>query len=262
MISTLNISDTVEICVLDKDHVKQYFRTKVEDIGSDNIFYTMVPTSSTGRPVLFGKGQIYEMYLRKGDGISMWYVKYITSTKEDNRISCQFQAVKGPVVTQRREFFRQPVSINIDFILLTENPEEGVESRKLPETGLEELFLQGRELKDIFTIALSQGLTYEKYDGRMVDISGGGCAFASNALIAVKSKILIAFTFRGKKFEFEALVLDRTKFTNNRTRWDYRYRVQWLNTRSRVVDDLVTLVFAEQREMMINNGTIAGNRFM
>lgn len=262
MISNLNISDTVEICIVDKDNVKQYYKTKIEDISLDNIFYTMVPTSSSGRPVLFNKGQIYDMYLRKGDGISMWRIKYITSTKDANRISCQFQAVSEPVVTQRREFFRQPVSLNINFILLTENPEEGVEERMLPGHSLEDLFLQGRELKDIYTLALSQGLTYEKFDGRMVDISGGGCAFVSNALISLQSKVLMSFTFRSKKFEFEGLILDRYKFTNNRTSWDYRYRVQWVNARSRVIDDLISLVFAEQREMLINNGTLSGDRFV
>ena len=262
MISALKISDTVEICVPDKDNEKRYFRTKIEDISLDDIFYTMVPTSSDGRLVMFSKGATYDMFLHRGDGVMMWKIKYVTTTREDNRLSCQFQAVSGPEVTQRREFYRQPVSIDSKFIVLEEKEESGVQLNITPGLSLEKMFLEGKKLNEIYTALISQDHALETYDGRIIDISGGGCAFVSNTLVGLQSKLLLSFTFRGTKFEIEGLVLDRMKFTNNRTNWDYRYRIQWINFKSRDADGLIRLVFAEQREMLINNGTLSGDRFV
>lgn len=243
MISSLRISDTVEICVTDKDSVKHAYKTKIEDISLNNIFYTMAPTDENGRIVAFAKGHKYDMYLQRAEGITMWTVEFLSSEKLENRVSCQFRAVNNPIVTQRREFFRQPVRLDFDFQMV---------STEIGENETETLVRQ--LIKEISFATV--------YNGRMIDLSGGGCAFNADLFMPLQGKIKMRFNFRGKDFEFEATILDRVRMSDTGARWDYRYRAKFENTKERVVDNLIRLVFEEQRESLINNGTLGGDRFV
>nr|WP_315024693.1 PilZ domain-containing protein [uncultured Aminipila sp.] len=229
MISNLNISDTVEICITDKELQKHYYRTKIQDIGLDNIFFTMIPSSETGRPVIFFKDQTYELYAKGKEGIILWIINYLGIEKMDNLSACKFQAITGPEVTQRREFFRQSVSVNLNFYIT------------LSDSGTD--------------------TSIERY-GRIVDLSGGGCAFICNDQMMLHSKLLIRFSFRGTDFEFHSEILDRIDFTKTRADWNYKYRVKWIDTNGKTVDNLIKLVFAQQREILINNASRGGDRFV
>ncbi len=228
MISNLNILDSVEICITDKELQKHYYKTKIQDIGFDNIFFTMIPSASTGRPVIFFKEQTYELYAKADDGILVWTIKYLGIENIENLKACKFQAIFGPEVTQRREFFRQPVSINLNYHV--------VESDSDINATLEQ-------------------------EGRIIDLSGGGCAFMTDQQISLHSKLLIEFVFREGNFEFMGEVLDRIDYKYTRANWNYKYRIKWINTRDRVIDNLVKLVFEQQREMLNNNNIRNGNRF-
>lgn len=229
MISNLNILDTVEICITDKELRKHYYKTKIQDIGLNNTFFTMIPSSETGRPVVFFKDQPYELYAKGTEGITLWVINYLGIEKLDNLPACKFQAIAGPQITQRREFFRQTVSINLNFYIKATD-------------------------EDIDT-------SVERH-GRIVDLSGGGCAFMCSDQITLHSRLLVRFSFRGTDFEFESEVLDRIDFTKTRADWDYKYRVKWVNTHDKVVDNLIRLVFAQQREILINNASRGGDRFV
>ena len=243
MISSLKISDTVELCVTDKDSVKHTYKTKIEDISLNNIFHTMAPTSETGRPVAFVKGHKYEMFLQREDGISMWMVEYIGSQRDGNLISCQFQAVKGPVVTQRREYFRQPVSLDCRFRVISIAP-------------------LGRD-DDVSIYHSISDISFEdNYEGRIIDLSGGGCAFNSNLFLPLQSKIKLSFTFRGSDFEFDTLILDRRNMADTGSRWEYKYRSKFEGAPTRTIDNLIKLVFEQQREDLINSGALSGDRFI
>ncbi|MFV0516123.1 MAG: flagellar brake protein [Aminipila sp.] len=228
MISNLNILDSVEICITDKMLHKHYYRTKVQDIGLNNVFYTMIPSSETGRPVMFFKEQVYELYSKGKSGILYWQIKYLGIEKIDNISSCKFQAIEGPTVTQRREFFRQSVSVNLDYYIADE----------------EGSFFES-----------------EKLTGRIIDLSGGGCAFMSSAQITLRSKMLTNFCFRGIVFEMYAEVLDRIDYSNTRADWDYKYRIRWINTPDKVIDHLIKLVFEQQKEMILASGDRGFDRF-
>ena len=100
------------------------------------------------------------------------------------------------------------------------------------------------------------------YNGRMIDISGGGCAFNSSVCIPLNASIKADFTFRGQHFEFETLILDRKSLVGTGAAWDYRYRAKFINISERVVDNLTKLVLDEQRDCLINNGTLNSRRFV
>ncbi|MBN7773795.1 flagellar brake protein [Clostridium aminobutyricum] len=217
MISSLHISDTVELCITDKMLQKSFYKTKIQDINLNNVFYTMVPTSETGRPVLFFKDQTYELYHKGSEGILLWRIVYLGSEKTDNIITLQFQAISGPEKTQRREYFRQPVSIPAEFDM---TDEEAKASQKT---------------------ALS---------GRIIDLSGGGCSMMSSTELKLQSGARIRFAFRGVTFEFDAIVLDRIDYTQTKSEWDYKYRMCWIDFIQGSRDHLVRLVFDQQREFL------------
>lgn len=220
MISNLNILDTVEICITDKQNEKHYYKTKIQDIGLDNTFFTMIPSSEVGRPVIFFKEQSYELYAKSDEGILVWKIKYLGIEKVENIQACKFQAISLPELTQRREFFRQPVSVDL------------------------KLFITKSESDIDPTL---------QYEGRIIDLSGGGCAFMCNAQILLHSEVLIRFVFREKEFEFSGEILDRIDFKETKANWDYKYRVKWVNAQDRIIDNLIKLVFEQQREMLNNN---------
>ncbi|MHC1724209.1 MAG: flagellar brake protein [Aminipila sp.] len=227
MISNLNILDTVEICITDKQLQKHYYKTKIQDIGLDNTFFTMIPSSETGRPVVFFKDQPYELYAKGTEGIILWVINYLGIEKLDNLPACKFQAIAGPQITQRREFFRQSVSINASFNV--------TQSESSIDTSI------------------------ERY-GKIVDLSGGGCAFMCNDQMMLRSNLLIKFSFRDTDFEFESEILDRIDFTKSRSDWSYKYRIKWIDPPVKTVDNLTRLVFAQQREILINNAFKTGDR--
>lgn len=229
MISSLNVLDTVEICVTSVDLRKSYYRTKIQDIGLNNTIYTMVPTSESGRPVLFFKDQTYELYAKNKNGIVAWKINYLGTEDVDNFPACKFQAIKGPEVTQRREYYRQPVSVPLEFFITQSG--EDIDPNLL-------------------------------YTGQIVDLSGGGCAFMSDANISLQSKILAKFDYRGTHFEFVGVILGRIDFKESRSDWDYKYRVSWINAKERVIDLLIKLVFDHQREMLAASGLRGGDRFV
>lgn len=229
MIATLNIFDSVEICVTDKYLQKNYYRTKIQDLGLNNIFYTMIPSSTSGRPVMFFKDQVYELYAKSAEGIILWEINYLGIEKIDGMSACKFKAIKGPIITQRREFFRQPVSVDVEFqITKSSTP---------------------FELTDL-------------YSGRIIDLSGGGCAFMCSHQISLHSTIVMNFSFRKTLFQFTGEVLDRSDFTNTRADWNYKYRVRWIETSEKAVDVLVKLVFEHQKELLAAAGYRMGDRFM
>lgn len=217
MISRLNISDTVELCITDKTLQKIFFKTKIQDISLNNIFYTMVPTSETGRPVLFFKDQTYELYFKCDEGILLWKVVYLGSERIDNIITLQFQAISGPEKTQRREFFRQSVSVNAEFNL---SAKDAIIDPNVCSSG------------------------------RIIDLSGGGCSMMAGILLKLQEEVRVKFIFRGVAFEFDAIVLDRIDYTQTRSDWDYKYRLCWVDFIQGSRDHLVRLVFDQQREFL------------
>ncbi len=219
MISELNISDTVEICITDKNEEKHYYRTKIEDIDLDNIFYTMVPTSEEGRPVAFFKGKEYDLCLKKEEGIWIWKVMYLGYDKQENHLSCKFKAVSLPRTTQRRDFYR----LNITMPILV---------KKIGDEG---------EPSD------------EECIGLFLDISGGGCAFISNNVLKLKEKILCNFEFRKNRFSFNGTILDKMNIKCINKNYDYKYRVKWENVNPKEEELLAKLVFIHQRELLTKN---------
>ncbi|QIB68356.1 hypothetical protein Ami103574_03065 [Aminipila butyrica] len=223
MDANFNILDTVEICVTDQKQQKTYYRTKVQDIGTEGTFSTMIPSSDTGRPVIFFKDRKYELYSKGSTGIVLWTVHYLGMGKVDNLPACKFQVVSGPEITQRREFFRQPVSIDFQYYLM-----------------------DNAENIDYQTV----------YKGRILDLSGGGCSFMCNESIMLRTQILSEFTFRHTPFTFQSEVLDRIDYTDTRADWDYKYRVRWTNANPKTIEALIQLVFAQQRELIVFNNSM------
>lgn len=241
MISDLNILDTVEICITDKDLRKHYYKTKIQDISLNNTFFTMIPTSTTGRPVMFFKNQPYELFAKSKDGILLWTINFLGMEKIDNIPACKFQAQSKPQFTQRREFFRQPVSIDSIFYIPDNNTKENSEDNNI------------KNVKDDSTI---------KHYGRIIDLSGGGCAFMCNDQLILRSKIFTTFSFRGKDFEFNCEILDRIDYTNTRSDWSYKYRIKWIDPKEKVIDNLIKLVFDQQREMLNIASSKIENRYV
>ncbi|QAT41978.1 flagellar brake protein [Aminipila luticellarii] len=219
MISQLNILDTVEICVTDKNMQKHYYKTKIQDIDSEDTFSTMLPTSETGRPVLFFKDQPYELYAKTQGGIVLWVIRYICTERIDNLRSCKFQVLSGPQCTQRREFFRQPVNVASTFHLIKD----------------------GANMDQV------------QHEGKILDLSGGGCSFMCDDSLTLHALLFFQFTFRETVFEFHCEILDRIDYTESRAAWNYKYRVKWIQPDPKEVENLIKLVFAQQREMILSN---------
>lgn len=217
MISILNVSDTVEICVTDKMMNHHFYKTKIQDINLDDEFHTMVPSSSTGRPVIFFKDTVYELYAKFDDGVIVWRIKYLGTERLDNIPSCKFKVIDGPEITQRREYFRQAVSAELEFTVIDEyDPHPSIGS--------------------------------EAYHGRVVDLSGGGCAFMSNDDFMMHSRLSLRFSFRGEDFEFWGDILDRIDYIRTRADWRYKYRIRWVSPPAKAIDKLVKLIFEQQKE--------------
>ena len=222
MISLLNISDTVEICITDKLLNKHFYKTKILDLfddDDDDFLVTMVPTSESGVPIIFFKGTPYKLYAKFNEGIIVWQIEYIEAQRNEGMLECVFKVSSTPEITQRREYFRQPVAIPYTFVKFT-NPEDEM---PMPES-------------------------HDEFNGQIMDISGGGCAFYANEFLNIGSIIDGSFIFKDAPFHFFAHVLDRTAFIKSRSKYEFKYRVTWVNPPSRDIDLLVRLVFEQQRD--------------
>lgn len=236
MISLLNISDTVEICITDKMLNNHFYKTKIVDLfedDGDDIVVTMLPSSERGIPVAFFKDTPYKLYAKFDDGIIVWQIQYLGTDREDSLIECVFKIISTPEVTQRREYFRQPVAMAIDFHKIDKI------------TGAAE---DANEYTNPDAI--------EENTGQIMDMSGGGCAFFSNDFITLGTILESYFMFKERPFKFKAQVLDRTDFIKAKSKYKYKYRVSWMDAKDREVDALIRLLFEQQRDLIAKNKSI------
>lgn len=226
MISLLNISDTVEICITDKLLNKHFYKTKIVDLfddENDDYLATMVPTSDSGVPIIFFKDTPYKLYAKFDAGIIVWQIDYLSTRRNGGLLQCVFRVSSLPEITQRREYFRQPVAVPLKFYKFQgESP-----SSEFDDTA--------------------------EFDGNIIDISGGGCAFYANEFLNVGSVIETSFTFKETPFTFFAHVLDRVNFLKTHSKYEFSYRVSWVNPSTRDIDILVRLVFEQQRDNIAKN---------
>ncbi|MGP1569618.1 MAG: flagellar brake protein [Eubacteriales bacterium] len=222
MISLLNISDSVEICITDKFLNKHFYKTKIADLFDDDTadyIVTMVPTSDSGTPIIFFKDVPYQLYAKFEEGIIVWQISYFEARRNGGLLECVFKVASTPEITQRREYFRQAVAIPYTFKKFS-NPEN-----------------------------LSfDPATSEEYEGHIIDISGGGCAFFANEFLNIGSIVDGSFMFKTTAFRFFAHVLDRAEFSRASSKYEFKYRVNWVNPPNRDIDVLVRLVFEQQRD--------------
>lgn len=222
MVSLLNISDTVEICVTDKFLNKHFYKTKITDLfdqGEDDFIVTMVPTSDSGTPIIFFKEVPYQVYAKFEEGIIVWKIFYIEARRAGGLLECVFKVSSTPEITQRREYFRQPVAVPYTFTKFS-TPEDSA-----------------------FNPATS-----DEYKGHIIDISGGGCAFYANEYLNIGNIVEGSFIFKDRPFIFFAHVLDREKLSLANSDYEFKYRVNWVNPSIRDIDVLIRLLFEQQRD--------------
>ena len=74
-----------------------------------------------------------------------------------------------------------------------------------------------------------------------------------NDSLTLHALLFFQFTFRETVFEFHCEILDRIDYTESRAAWNYKYRVKWIQPDPKEVENLIKLVFAQQREMILSN---------
>lgn len=216
MLSDLKPLDVVEVCITDKYQTKHYFKTKVENVLNKDTLYVLVPTNAAGRPVLFFGGITYSLYINSDKGILSWDILYVGTEMLGKVKVLKFRAISGPKTTQRREYFRQQISIDFTGEILDFSDEK-------KETA---------------------------FKGRLLDLSGGGCSFMADPKLPPMTKVSVAFDFRDRNFDFTANVISAEDVSHISSAWYYRYRCQWFDPNPDSIETLIKLVFQEQRNSM------------
>jgi len=225
VILNLKEEDSVEIFASKNGIHKTVFRTKIVVIKSQDTVLTM--------PVLIGDGYTCKMQLKTERGLTIWDVVFEGKEIWGKLALSKFRIKEKGRSIQRRENFRLPVSLPMEFYYHTRKKKiDLIEEEEIQQEEIQQEEIQQESPKD----------------GLIVDISGGGCAFMTDEKIESGKIIEIEFLFRDIFIEFSASIIDSSEMRVKGVRYNYKYRAKWLAPENIMNEQLVQLIFQQQRE--------------
>lgn len=212
---------------LKEDQTERVYVSKVYDIISDDQIEIEMPIEQTKLILLPVDGE-YEIFFYAGAVLYECVGRVIDRYKTNNVYILLFEIETNLRKHQRREYYRYNCALDM-------------ETRSLCE---EEIFDAG-DKKDVFRLV--PGLPLQR--SIIVDISGGGLRFISDAVYEAGSMIVCRYQLfvkgQSKTYEIVGKVLSVKELDNRKG--SFEHRVQYLNVNNQTREEIIQFIFDEER---------------
>lgn len=207
-------------------------KSQVDDVRSDGTIVIEMPMYK-GRVVLVNAGNNYELlfYSKKGLYRALCQVK--NRFKEGSLIFATVEPITDLVKFQRREYFRLQCSLDMTGFMIDKEKTSLMNDEELMR------YYDTDEVKNT------------AFKGIMVDISGGGCRFASKSKFETGDLLALSACLQNEKEKLPVLfmmdVISSTKITGSDDTYETRGEFQKLNPKLR--ERIIKYIFDEDRKM-------------
>ena len=235
----IRMGDKIDIHLSEQDMwnshegiAQKLYKSSVYDVVSNEEVQITMPMDGT-RIILFDKGMNFSMIFYTKRGLFSGEGIVQNRFKDGANYVLTVLASRPLKKFQRREFFRINKMINLDYLHISD------EVAKLPTT------------EELFVITHNPDNHYEKCNGTILDISGGGIRFSTTEQLEKDSYILSVFELRNERFDNKFYLVTQiiqsepvqgdTKHFMNRAKFVLK------NLRDR--EAIVRFIFEEERQM-------------
>ena len=205
---------------------KKVYLSKVCDIVSEERLEIVMPMEKTKLILLPVDGE-YNICFYTKSGIFQCGARIIDRYKSDGIYLLLFEVMSNLKRNQRREFYRYNCVLNMG-------------SRELTEQELEVMGQPDAELD----------LNLPLHNGVIVDISGGGLRFVSEAKYEQETVIYLTYTLLQngleKVYDLTAKILTVKEVENKKGL--YEHRVQYMAIDSKAQEEIIRYIFEEERK--------------
>lgn len=204
---------------------KRKYDSRIMDVLDEDNIEILMPMVQTKLVLLPLNGQ-YDIHFATGKGFFQCRGKVVERYRNGNVYLLQIELISGLERYQRREFFRYNCTLDMETRLLNEFENNCVENEK--EFEFEELPTQ---------------------HSTILDISGGGIRFVSNADYPVSTNLLCSFKLGnepyGRDFNLICKILYKKAVENQRDTFEYRLIFVNINNKER--EEIIRIIFQEER---------------
>lgn len=241
--NVLNTGDKIDIRILKKngdsadEQPAKLYKSVIYNMMKNGNLEIAMPMEGS-KMVVLSLGMRYEMLFYTKTGLYKCIAQVKQRYKSENLYMLLMELKSQLSKFQRREYFRYPCTMDIEFMWILEDEAKNIHS------------------DDIFA-------AYEKKDevllllpGLAVDLSGGGIRFISEEQGKKNDYLLIKLKLQSDSISKEVLLsgklLQCTPLDNDSTK--YEHRVQFLLTDATVRELIIKYIFDEERKNRKNKG--------
>lgn len=213
------------------------YKSSISDVLQDNIWEMTMPVQG-GRIVLFQVGMKFDFVLyTKGKSIFKGSAIVRRRYRKDSLFFLAIELISNLEKVQRRQFFRLPCTLDMDFCRLSHDADEPFDETKF--------------CNDIYSKITPSYTLKDAVHSVILDISGGGIRFSNDIPLETGSYILTGFklTLGGKVRDFILIgqVVDCTPVVEQSGRYFIRTKFIFDNIAKREL--IVRYVFEEERRI-------------
>lgn len=225
----MRVVQQIEAAAKDGNEAKVY-KSQVLDIQDERLLLAM-PTES-GRLVLLPLGIRFEIVFYSMGGLYRAIGLIKERYKKDNIYMLEVEFKTQLEKFQRREFFRYPCSLDLRYLVLTEE-EDALETRE-----------------GVFRTIYRSGDTQRIKTGVLLDLSGGGTRFRTPQRLAESDSLLLELRLKNEQhdnqFYIVAHIVECRAVENGREEL-YEVRVKFLMKDDKIREEIIQYIFEEER---------------
>ncbi len=226
-IELMSPADKIELEIMTKEGKALNFKTEVVEVHNENKLEILAPIK---------KGSIYPVntgtrvsifYSKSDNGVYAFLGLVVKRGEKQNIHTLEILRVSELQKTQRREYFRLPILLDVQL--------------KMP-VGviIEKVIING-------SIEEEEVVEYKEMPGIMKDISGGGLRVQIKELIELGTTMIVLFSLNGKSYKVEGTVV-RCLLTDEITH-AYELGVLFDELDEVLRSKIVSFIFEKQRSL-------------
>lgn len=216
----------------DRELVRQY-KSQVLDVKKNGNLEISMP-SEGGKLILLPLGVRMEFVFFSGRGLYRADGQVKQRYKSENVYILEIELRTRLEKYQRREFFRFPCVLDMNYYVITEQ-EQKIDSG-------EALFIKIREEEE---------KQRQEYTGQIVDLSGGGTRFRTTALLDEHSYVLFQIHLKNENLDKQYYIIGKVISCTQVGRGSekkYEVRAKFLIKENSTREEIIRFIFEEERK--------------
>lgn len=216
-----------------KEPDNSLYKSKVLDLTENGDIVILMPIEN-GQLVLLSLGIRLELNFYSKGGLYRSIGQVKERYKQDNVYMLVLELKSQLEKYQRREYYRFPCILDIDYFLLSEE------------------YLQLETAENIYVKLRQQDEKVREYAGQILDLSGGGIKFRAPEKVEENQLLLVGMYLKSEKIDKQYYILGRvvgsarSEKANGRF---YEVRVKFLIEDDKVREEIIRYIFEEERRM-------------